>query len=112
VSSSVVWFELPAADTERARDFYGRLLGWTFEPFGKDDYHMASAAGGAIYAAAGENGLLAYFGVDDVDGAVARVRELGGEAGPTEELPGIGRYARCTDSEGNRFALYQQDGAG
>ncbi len=111
MSSSVVWFELPAADTQRARDFYGRLLGWTFEPFGDDDYHMASEAGGAIYAAA-ENGLLAYFGVDDIDAAVARVRELGGEAGPAEELPGIGRYAHCTDSEGNRFALHQQDGAG
>jgi predicted enzyme related to lactoylglutathione lyase len=112
MSSSVVWFELPAADTQRAREFYGRLLGWTFEPFGSDDYHMASEAGGAIYSAPGEKGLLAYFGVNDIDAAVARVRELGGKAGTTEELPGIGRYAHCTDSEGNPFALHQQDGAG
>ena len=111
MSSSVVWFELPAADTQRARDFYARLLGWTFEPSGSDDYHMASEAGGAIYGAPGEKGLLAYFGVEDIDAAVARVRALGGEAGTTEEVPGIGRYARCADTEGNPFALYQQDGA-
>ena len=111
MSSGVVWFGVPAADTQHARDFYGRLFGWTFEPFGSDDYHMASEAGGAIHAAPGEHGLLTYFGVDDIDVAVTRVRELGGEAGPAQEIPGIGRYAHCSDSEGNRFALYEQDGA-
>jgi len=111
VSKGVVWFELPAADTDRARDFYARLFGWSFEPFGDDDYHVTYEAGGAVYGEPGEKGLLAYFGVDDVEAAVARVRELGGEAGDKEEVPGVGQYAHCSDPEGNRFGLYRQEGS-
>ena len=111
MSSSVVWFEIPAEDTHRAREFYAHLFGWKFEPFGGEDYHMTYEAGGAIYGAPGEKGLLAYFGVDDIDAAVARVGELGGEAGEKQDIPGIGQYAHCSDSEGNRFGLYQQGGS-
>ena len=111
MSSSVVWFELPATDTGRAREFYGRLFGWQFEPFGEDDYHMASEAGGAVYGASGETGLVAYFGVGDIDDARSRVRDLGGDAGERLEVEGVGRYALCTDTEGNRFGLYEQPGS-
>ena len=109
MSSSVVWFELPAADSDRARDFYARLFGWSFERFGDEDYHMTYDAGGAVYGAPGENGLLAYFGVDDVDAAIARVRELGGEAGEKQDVPGVGPYAHCSDLDGNRVGLYRQE---
>jgi uncharacterized protein len=109
MSSSIVWFELPAADTDRARDFYGRLFGWHFERFGDDDYHMAAEASGAVYGAPGDKGMLAYFGVDDIDAAIARVRELGGEVGAKQAVPGVGQYAHCSDLDGNRFGLYRQD---
>ena len=111
MSSSVVWFELPAEDTNRAQEFYAQLLGWKFEPFAEEDYHMSADARGAVYGAPGEKGLLAYFGVDDVDGALARVRQLGGEAGEKHAVEGVGEYAHCTDSEGNRFGLYRQAGS-
>ncbi len=110
-TGKVVWFELPAADTQRAQKFYGQLFGWQFERFGEDDYHMTYDAGGAIYGAPGGNGLLTYFGVGDIDAAVERVRELGGESGEKREIPGVGRYAVCTDSEGNAFGLYQDGGS-
>jgi predicted enzyme related to lactoylglutathione lyase len=109
MSSSVVWFELPAADTNRAREFYARLFGWTFERFDDQDYHLTYEAGGAVYGASGEQGVLAYFGVEDIDAAIARVRELGGEAGEKQEVPGVGEYAHCSDLDGNRFGLYRQE---
>lgn len=109
MSNSVVWFELPAADTDRARNFYAQLFGWNFERFGDEDYHMTYDAGGAVYGAPGEEGLLAYFGVDDIDAAIARVRELGGEVGAKQEVPGVGQYAQCSDLDGNRFGLYRQE---
>lgn len=110
-TSGIVWFELPAEDSERARDFYGRLLGWQFEPFEGQDYYMANDVGGAIYGMPGQKGLLAYFGVDEIDTAIERVRELGGDADERQEIPSVGRYARCTDTEGNPFGLYQSGGA-
>ena len=107
-AGKVVWFELPADDTTRARGFYGDLFGWQFQAFeGPDDYFMTYEGGGAIQPANGRTGALVYFGTDDIDASVARVRELGGEASAAQEIPGVGRYARCGDTEGNPFGLYQ-----
>lgn len=106
--SSVVWFEVPADETARARSFYGQLLGWQFEPFeGNPEYHLAGEAGGAVHAGDGGSGLLVYFAVAHLDAAVASVRALGGRADDTQVIPGVGSYARCTDTEGNAFGLYQ-----
>ena len=30
-ASSIVWFEIPADNVERARTFYGKLFGWKIE---------------------------------------------------------------------------------
>lgn len=35
------------------------------------------------------------------------MRELGGEAGDKQEIPDIGLYAHCVDTEGNPFSLFQ-----
>ena len=92
-AGKVVWFELPAKDTTRARGFYGQLFGWQFQAFeGPTEYHMTYKGGGAIQPGNGQKGPLVYFGTDDIDAS---------------EIPGVGRYSRCTDSEGNPFGLYQ-----
>ena len=106
--SSIVWFELPADDTARAQRFYGQLFGWHFERFdGPFEYHMASEAGGAIYPSHGEKGPVVYFGVEDIEREIERVRELGGSAGKKQEIPSVGFFAHCTDTEGNPFSLFE-----
>src|SRR2546422_11122853 len=112
-AGKIVWFELPADDTKRAQTFYGQLFGWRFQAFeGPMEYHMTYEGGGAIQPADGRKGPLVYFGTDDIDASVARVRELGGEASDKQEIPGIGYSSHCTDSEGNPFGLFQGGGAG
>ena len=107
-AGKVVWFELPAEDTARAREFYGQLFGWQFQTFeGMPEYQMTYEGGGAIQPVEGQKGPLVYFGTDDIDVSVAQVRELGGEASDAQEIPGVGRYSQCTDTEGNPFGLYQ-----
>ena len=32
-SASIVWFEIPADNVERARTFYGKLFGWKIDKF-------------------------------------------------------------------------------
>ena len=62
----------------------------------------------------------AYMETADIDTALARVRELGGEAGEIREIPARltaeipsaevhGRFATCKDSEGNTFCLLQRN---
>jgi uncharacterized protein len=107
-ATKIVWFELPADDTVRAQAFYGELFGWQFSPMeGPTEYHTSSEAGGAIYPGEGGRGMVVYFGVADIDAALARIAELGGQAGEAQAMPGIGSYAVCADSEGNTFGLFQ-----
>ena len=106
--TSIVSFELPADDMARARRFYSDLFGWRFERFdGPFEYHLASEAGGAIYPSHGEKGPVVYFGVEDIEREIDRVRELGGSAGKKQEIPSIGFFVHCTDTEGNPFSLFQ-----
>ena len=108
MSSSIVWFELPADDTTRARRFYSQLFGWNFDRVeGPFEYHAANEAGGAIYPSEGEKGPVVYFGVEDIEREIERVRELGGNAGKKQEIRSIGFFAHCTDTEGNPFSLFQ-----
>jgi predicted enzyme related to lactoylglutathione lyase len=106
----IAWFEIPAGDTKRAQAFYGGLLGWQFQPFEGQDYYMTYEAGGAIQGSADGKGLIVYFGTDDIEGAVTRVRELGGQSEGPQEIPNIGLYAHCEDTEGNAFGLFQAGG--
>ncbi|MFI7115897.1 hypothetical protein [Amycolatopsis sp. NPDC049868] len=39
MAGQINWVEIPAADTAKARIFYGGLFGWTTNAFG-DDYHV------------------------------------------------------------------------
>ena len=107
-AGKVVWFEIPATDTGRARSFYGSLFGWQFQQFeGGPEYHLTYEGGGAIQPADGQSGPLVYFGSGDIDASIARVRELGGQATDKHEIPGVGFSSHCTDTEGNSFGLYQ-----
>ena len=44
VPASIVWFEIPADDTARAKKFYRALFGWNISPFpgaAIADYHRS-----------------------------------------------------------------------
>src|SRR5438046_8846368 len=91
----IVHFEIPADDTEQGRQFWGGLFGWQFEGYpGPFEYHMtriSDQAGAAVTnMEPGKQGIRPYFDVDDIDAGVARVRELGGEAGDAMPVPGMG----------------------
>ena len=67
--------------------------------------------GGAVYPAAelAGTGPIVYFATDDIDAAVAKVRDNGGEADDKQPIPSVGWFARCKDTEGNAFSLFQAD---
>ena len=116
MAGRLVHFELPAEDDRRATRFWSELFGWEWNTAEMPGlaYHMTQAGGepaGAVYASeeqAGQ-GPIVYFDTDDIDGSVRRVRELGGEADEKQPIPSVGWFARCRDSEGNRFSLFQGD---
>jgi predicted enzyme related to lactoylglutathione lyase len=110
----ITHLEIPATDTGRAKTFWNDFQGWQFQAMeGPVEYHMTQIAegqGGAIYPAEGDDrGMRPYFDVDDIQAGAARVRELGGKADDPGPVPGMGWYATCTDTEGNKFGLWQND---
>jgi uncharacterized protein len=111
---AVVWNELATRDLDRASEFYGdvfdigvdRAPGLSYARFKVDDRAVAGA-----YAMTDEVPAdipphwMTYFGVADVDEAVARVVELGGIAvGDPTDSP-FGRFATVGDPLGAPFRV-------
>jgi uncharacterized protein len=115
MAGQMVHLEIPAGSTAKAKEFWGGLFGWQFQEYAGSptEYHMtqfSDAQGGAIMEADGDKrGPRVYFDVDDIEAGVARVSELGGEAGEALPVPSMGWFAVCTDVEGNEFGLWQTD---
>lgn len=102
---SYVTYQVP--DSAGFREFYGRVLGWTFAPGHVADgwqvegtHPMAGAAGGSTSST-----TVPMWAVPDIRAAVARVREAGGTvlAEPARQPYGV--TAECADDQGGRFYL-------
>jgi predicted enzyme related to lactoylglutathione lyase len=94
-------------DSTAFKAFYSRVLHWTFEPGRIDDgwgvqqtHPMAGVAGGSTRQA-----TVPMWTVDDVDTAVARVREAGGTVIEEPSQQPYGKMAQCADDQGTRFYL-------
>jgi uncharacterized protein len=112
----IVHIEIPADDTATGKEFWGSLFGWQFESYpGPSEYHMtriSEQSGAAITnMEPGKRGTRTYFDVEDINAGVARVRELGGEAGEAMPVPSMGWFATCKDPHGNEFGIWQTDPA-
>src|SRR5688572_19727620 len=120
VPASLVWFEIPADDVQRARKFYSALFGWKIKKFpgaaAKDYWHIdtggpdASPDGGMMERQHPEHGVTNYIFVASVDKAAAKVEKLGGKiCMPRTAVPQMGYFVVCQDTENNMFALWEVD---
>ena len=115
----VVHFEIPADDVERAKKFYSENFGWKLIQYGPemgnyviahtgptDDKGMpqdkAFINGGLMKRDLSARSPVIVLAVADADATVDKVRKSGGKlVGEILDIPGVGRYARVEDSEGN-----------
>jgi uncharacterized protein len=113
MGKKVVHLEFPAQDLERSKKFWEGVGGWEIKDSGMPgmQYLMwqSEDQGGGIYSMEGMSGTVVYLGTDDIDADLGKVRELGGEAEDKQSIPKVGWFARCKDSEGNEFSLFQGD---
>ena len=118
-ASSIVWFEIPADNVERARTFYGKLFGWTITEFAgakKPYWHIDTGGdddtpdGGMMERQGQGHNITNYVGVPSVDRAAAKVEKLGGKICMEKTaVPEMGYFVVCQDTESNMFALWEQD---
>ena len=113
MGKKMVHVEFPAQDLERGKKFWEGVGGWSIQDSGMPgiDYRMFQEGdqGGAVYPKQEQEGPVVYFGSDDIDADIAKVKELGGEAEDKQLIPGVGWFSGCKDSEGNEFSLFQGD---
>jgi predicted enzyme related to lactoylglutathione lyase len=120
---TVVHFEIPADDPERAARFYRELFGWEvnrFEGSPAMEYWMVETVPrdeqGKLLRPGVNGGLMRrmfpgqapvnYISVDNVDQFVAKAKRLGAKVLMEKTpVPGMGWFAQLNDTEGNVFAV-------
>lgn len=116
MAGELAFFELGVADTARGRAFYERLFGWTFSPGPGEDGYMIATPGvpGGMHGGDAGASPYAFFRVDDIEAAKARVVELGGGVDDNHDVEGeddaqdqYGRFVLCRDDQGSPFGLFQ-----
>ncbi len=126
-TGAMFWHELLTTDQGGALDFYTAALGIERGPVMQPNqeaqpYAMLSAGGtevAGVMQITPEMGEFpphwtVYFGVDDVDEAVARAQSLGAtvyvpgtDIIPFEGQPAVGRFAALGDPQGAAFSVFQ-----
>ena len=114
------WYELATGDGSlgAAEDFYGEVLGWSFQNAGMEgfDYHLAASDGdmvaGLMVMPDEVRGMppfwMIYFAVDDADRAAADIEAAGGKVHRAPaDIPGTGRFAVLADPQGAVFGILQ-----
>jgi uncharacterized protein len=103
------FIELGVPAGSSARRFYEQLFGWTVREMGNDNFlFQTPTLQIGLHSGDADAVFVIYFLVDDIEAAVARVREAGGKApDPGAEEAGFGRFVECRDDQGVRFGLRQ-----
>jgi predicted enzyme related to lactoylglutathione lyase len=103
------WFDISTPDAPRARRFYHEMFGWPVNAVDDTYALVGEKPAGGIGQASPDSpyvGFVVYFPVDDVDTALARAVQLGGDRRlDPVSLPGMGRMAVFTDPDGNAVGL-------
>ena len=123
--SRIVHFEIQASNPQAMMDFYGSLLGWTFNKWAGGEYWMINTGpadqpginGGLLprrgpvpEKMAAVNSFVNTIGVDDLDGLLDKAVALGGTVVvPKMAVPGIGWLGYLNDPDGNIFGMMQPD---
>ncbi|NVJ58811.1 MAG: VOC family protein [Gammaproteobacteria bacterium] len=118
------WPELATNDSEKAKDFYKVVFGWSWRdsPMPEGTYSMSvkdDSITGAMYQLTKDQIEIktpphwtTYISVTDLEKSLTRLESLGGKLnlGP-HDVGDAGRMAFVEDPEGVRFALWQAKNA-
>lgn len=124
--NSVVHFEVTADDTKRAKKFYTDVFGWKCNDIPSMNYitvettetdaktHMAKTPGAINGGITGKDEsakqTIIVVQVADVEESIKKIKDAGGKlVMPIVEIPGIGDYARVTDTEGNVVGVIEEN---
>jgi len=120
--ANIGFFDIPADDVNRAKQFYTALLGWSVEPAAdfpdpaQERQIVITGAPeegtvntGGIYKRHGVNQIMPFVLVSDLAAVLARVEQMGGTlVMPLTGIREVGLFAVMKDTEGNLLGLLQR----
>jgi predicted enzyme related to lactoylglutathione lyase len=115
--NSIVHFEIPADDVQRAKKFYEKAFGWKISDPWKMDYFFVETKekgedginGGLMLRKNAGQPFMNYISVDSIDASNKKVEKAGGVVvlPKTEIGTGMGWIAAFKDTEGNIMGFHQ-----
>ncbi len=111
-------FEIPVDDPDRAEKFYSAVFGWTFQRFeGAPSYYGMATTGeenpginGALFQRAPGTETTLTMSVPSIEEWIGKIKDNGGGLVLDKTaIPGMGYFATCHDSEGNKVGLFTTD---
>lgn len=115
---SDVTFELPADDLGRAAEFYTKVFGWSTMKLPFDSIVIDTSGkqvdpgnSSGVFSKRNEfvKAPVLIINVDDIDAAIKKVGEAGGEVlTEKENVGGFGLSVYAKDTEGTVFCIWQQ----
>jgi predicted enzyme related to lactoylglutathione lyase len=120
MANAINWFEIPAQDFDRAKDFYSNVLAgelhveemmgtkMAFLPTEGDGAVGGAVCAGEMYKPSSDGAVVYLNGGDDLSVPLSRVEESGGQVlmPKTKITDEIGYMAFFSDSEGNKVAFH------
>jgi len=105
--------EIPTTSLDKSKEFFLKLFGWEFKPFGKGYLLFNTHKGFTVglkkvdKVSTGETTIF-HVRVNSIEEYLKKAKELGGDTfrGKTI-IPAMGSYALVKDPEGNVIGLYQ-----
>lgn len=119
MNPAAAWFEVPAVDMERAKNFYQQIFDIELSDLDIDDFKMSmfpaeeGSVGGALCQheeyKPSQEGTLVYFNANpDLQAVADKIEQAGGKVlqPKTKISDEYGFMALFTDTEGNRMGLH------
>jgi uncharacterized protein len=105
--------EIPSTDLDKSKEFYNKIFGWEFKPFG-NGYLLFNNRKGitaglrkADSIVKGDNTIF-HVWVESIDETLKKVTESGGKTEREKTtIPVMGFYALLNDPDGNIIGLFQ-----
>jgi len=112
-SDLVAHVEIPSTNLEKSIEFYNKLFGWEFKPFGNGYFlyntHQTFTIGlRKVDKVSRGDCTIFHIRVNDISSYLTNATNLGGHIsrGKTT-IPAMGYYALITDLDGNTIGIYQ-----
>lgn len=118
MTNPFAYMELHPSSPDKAKAFYGDLMGWSFSDLdmGGTPYTMVTNGAEPFAGIAASNGgpahWLPYLWVEDLDVAAKKAESLGAKIVQTRVDIPAGSFVVLQDPAGATVALYQGEGAG